>query len=61
MNSHKHAALTPKGRALRAKALEVPPTIVAKLGMSLSELRDLHGALTTVIAAAGQALDDADG
>ncbi|MDQ2582931.1 MarR family winged helix-turn-helix transcriptional regulator [Saccharothrix yanglingensis] len=45
-------ALTPEGAALRERALEIPPAIVAKLGMSLDELRDLHGVLTRVIAAA---------
>ncbi|MBY8854664.1 MarR family transcriptional regulator, partial [Saccharothrix sp. MB29] len=28
-------ALTPEGAALRERALEIPPAIVAKLGMSL--------------------------
>ena len=45
-------ALTPEGAALRERALEIPPAIVAKLGMSPDELRDLHGVLTRVIAAA---------
>ncbi|MDU0290606.1 MarR family transcriptional regulator [Saccharothrix longispora] len=45
-------ALTPEGAALRERALEIPPAIVAKLGMSLDELRDLRGVLTRVIAAA---------
>ncbi len=50
--------LTPAGRKLREKALEVPPTIVEKLGMSLEELRDLHAKLTEVIAAATEALEE---
>lgn len=45
-------ALTPKGRALREQALEVPPTIVARLGMDIDELMQLHERLTRVIAAA---------
>ncbi|MFB6720999.1 MarR family winged helix-turn-helix transcriptional regulator [Kribbella sp. NPDC056345] len=45
-------ALTPKGRALRDEALEVPPAIVERLGMDVDELMDLHGRLTKVIAAA---------
>ncbi|MFM6850812.1 MAG: MarR family winged helix-turn-helix transcriptional regulator [Terrabacter sp.] len=43
--------LTPKGRELRAKALDVPPQIVESLGMDLGELEALHQALTRVIAA----------
>jgi DNA-binding MarR family transcriptional regulator len=45
-------ALTAKGRALREQALEVPPTIVARLGMDVDELMQLHERLTRVIAAA---------
>ena len=44
--------LTPKGRALRRKALNVPPAIVERLGMDLSELKELQRRLTQVIAAA---------
>ncbi|MBB5134524.1 DNA-binding MarR family transcriptional regulator [Thermocatellispora tengchongensis] len=44
--------LTPAGRALRAEAEKIPPAIVARLGMELDELQDLHRALTRVIAAA---------
>jgi DNA-binding MarR family transcriptional regulator len=44
--------LTDSGRRLREDALRVPPTVVAKLGMELSELESLHGALTKLIAAA---------
>jgi len=44
--------LTAAGAALRDQALEVPPTIVARLGMSVEELQTLHAALTSVIAAA---------
>ncbi|NRQ36270.1 MarR family transcriptional regulator [Nonomuraea sp. NN258] len=44
--------LTPAGRALRAEAEKIPPAIVARLGMSLDELQDLHRSLTRVIAAA---------
>src|SRR3954466_3676887 len=38
-------ALTPAGRKLREKALEVPPAIVERLGMDVDELMDLHGRL----------------
>jgi MarR family transcriptional regulator, organic hydroperoxide resistance regulator len=44
--------LTDAGRQLRAEAERVPSAIVARLGMELSELEDLHGVLTRVIAAA---------
>jgi DNA-binding MarR family transcriptional regulator len=44
--------LTAAGQALRADAEKIPPAIVARLGMPISELRDLHAALTRVIAAA---------
>jgi DNA-binding MarR family transcriptional regulator len=47
--------LTEKGRALRQQALNVPPTVVAKLGMSLGELEDLHKALTALNDAARRA------
>ncbi|MCU1536460.1 MAG: transcriptional regulator, MarR family [Humibacillus sp.] len=46
--------LTPRGRDLRAQALTVPPQVVARLGMEVSELRTLHAALTQVIAAADE-------
>lgn len=44
--------LTAAGQALRAEAEKIPPAIVERLGMPLDELRDLHAALTRVIAAA---------
>ncbi|WP_428833965.1 MarR family winged helix-turn-helix transcriptional regulator [Microbispora maris] len=44
--------LTDEGRALRRQAEKVPATIVERLGMELTELQDLHQALTRVIAAA---------
>ncbi|RJL32813.1 MarR family winged helix-turn-helix transcriptional regulator [Bailinhaonella thermotolerans] len=44
--------LTPAGRDLRARAEEIPPAIVERLGLPLQELQDLHRALTRVIAAA---------
>ena len=44
-------ALTAKGSALREQALQVPPAIVERLGMSIDELETLHRALTRVIAA----------
>jgi DNA-binding MarR family transcriptional regulator len=43
--------LTDRGRALRERALEVPPQVIERLGMDIDELRSLHAALTAVIAA----------
>src|SRR6202034_137678 len=40
--------LTPQGRARRGDALRIRPAIVAKLGMSLAALEELHRALTAV-------------
>jgi len=44
--------LTDNGRALRQQALNVPPTVVARLGMSLGELEELHKGLTALNEAA---------
>lgn len=44
--------LTPEGRALRRKALKVPPAVVERLGMDISELKELQPRLTRVIEAA---------
>lgn len=44
--------LTERGRALREDALAIPPAIVARLGLPLEELLELHRRLTAVIAAA---------
>jgi MarR family transcriptional regulator, organic hydroperoxide resistance regulator len=46
--------LTKKGRDLRRQALLVPPAVVAKLGMEISELESLHHSLSNVIGAARQ-------
>jgi DNA-binding MarR family transcriptional regulator len=48
--------LTDQGRALRAEAERIPPAIIDRLGMELTELEDLHGALTRLIAAANNAV-----
>ena len=47
--------LTEKGRALREQALNVPPAVVAKLGMSLGDLMELHKGLTELNEAARRA------
>ncbi|WP_374971449.1 MarR family winged helix-turn-helix transcriptional regulator [Terrabacter sp. BE26] len=43
--------LTPDGRRLRERALEVPPQIMECLGLPVHELQALHRSLTRVIAA----------
>ncbi|MCW2860182.1 MAG: MarR family transcriptional regulator [Actinoallomurus sp.] len=48
--------LTHQGRALRAEAAKIPPAIIERLGMELTELEDLHGALTRLITAANHAV-----
>ena len=45
-------ALTPAGRRLRRRAERIPPAVVARLGIEISELEDLRDRLTTVIEAA---------
>jgi DNA-binding MarR family transcriptional regulator len=47
--------LTDTGRALRDQAEQVPPTVIARLGMDIGRLEELHTALTEVIAAARHA------
>ena len=47
--------LTEQGRALRQQALNVPPAVVAKLGMSLGDLMELHKGLTELNEAARRA------
>ncbi|GFG94399.1 MarR family winged helix-turn-helix transcriptional regulator [Mycobacterium timonense] len=44
--------LTQRGIALRERALEVPSAVVARLGVDLAELENLHRALTRINAAA---------
>jgi len=47
--------LTGQGLELRNLALDVPPAIVQRLGMTIPELQALHASLTRVIAAADPA------
>jgi MarR family transcriptional regulator, organic hydroperoxide resistance regulator len=55
-NEHDERALavelTPTGRALRRRALDVPPAVVERLGLDLDELTQLQRRLTRVIEAA---------
>ena len=44
--------LTPAGRALRRRALKVPPTMLARFGMSLDDLHATNTVLQRIIAAA---------
>src|ERR1700724_1152979 len=37
-----HVELTPQGRNLRRQALKIPPAVVERLGVELSELEHLH-------------------
>lgn len=45
-------ALSEAGIALRERALAIPPAVVARLGVELAELDELHRVLTRVNAAA---------
>ncbi len=47
-----HVELTADGVALRSRALTIPPAVVARLGVDMTELEELHRALTRVNAAA---------
>ncbi|WP_375424659.1 MarR family winged helix-turn-helix transcriptional regulator [uncultured Friedmanniella sp.] len=42
--------LTEEGRALRERALAIPPAMMARLGLTVEELQGLHALLTDVIA-----------
>ena len=44
--------LTADGTALRRRALQIPPAVVARLGVDLDELQHLHRVLTRINAAA---------
>jgi DNA-binding MarR family transcriptional regulator len=47
-----HVELTGGGIALRRQALEIPPAVVARLGVELPELEELHRVLTRINLAA---------
>jgi DNA-binding MarR family transcriptional regulator len=47
--------LTDKGRALRTEAEKIPYRVVEALGVELSELEELHAALSRVLAATQKA------
>ena len=44
--------LTDSGAALRRRALQIPPAVVARLGVELDELAHLHQVLTRINSAA---------
>ena len=44
--------LTENGTALRERALEIPPAVVARLGVDMTELENLHQVLTRINSAA---------
>lgn len=48
--------LTPAGRELRTRALEIPPAVMARLEMTAGELADLHHLLTRLIGQAQRAV-----
>jgi DNA-binding MarR family transcriptional regulator len=52
--------LTAEGRRLRRKAERVPPAVVERLGVGLSELEDLRESLNRINLAARRALGDLD-
>lgn len=45
-------ALTEAGTALRERALEIPPAVVARLGVEMAELEQLHEVLVRINSAA---------
>lgn len=45
-------ALTDAGTALRSRALDIPATVVARLGVDITELEHLHQVLTRINSAA---------
>jgi MarR family transcriptional regulator, organic hydroperoxide resistance regulator len=47
-----HIELTEDGRALRGRALAVPPAVVARLGVDIAELDELRRVLTRINSAA---------
>jgi len=47
-----HIELTDDGRALRERALAIPATVVARLGVDLAELDELRQRLTSINSAA---------
>jgi DNA-binding MarR family transcriptional regulator len=47
-----HVDLTAHGIALRDRALGIPPAVVARLGVDMAELEELHRVLTRVNSAA---------
>jgi MarR family transcriptional regulator, organic hydroperoxide resistance regulator len=47
-----HIGLTDAGRALRDRALEIPPAVIARLGVEIAELEELRRVLTHINSAA---------
>jgi DNA-binding MarR family transcriptional regulator len=47
-----HIELTEAGTSLRRQALEIPPAVVARLGVELTELEELRRVLTRINSAA---------
>lgn len=47
-----HIGLTDAGRALRDRALAIPPAVIARLGVEIAELEELRRVLTHINSAA---------
>ncbi|MHC6229630.1 MarR family winged helix-turn-helix transcriptional regulator [Arthrobacter sp. MMS24-T111] len=47
-------ALTPEGRALRQQALQVPGTMMERLGLTREQLAELHASMMGLIAATSE-------
>jgi DNA-binding MarR family transcriptional regulator len=47
-----HIELTDDGRALRERALSIPPAVIARLGVEMAELEELREVLTRINSAA---------
>ena len=47
-----HIELTDDGRALRDRALAIPPAVIARLGVEMAELEELRRVLTRINSAA---------
>lgn len=51
--------LTPRGAALRQQATKVPPTMMARLGLTREQVGQLHSSMMDLIAATRAAAEDA--
>ena len=49
-------ALTPEGRALRSQALQVPGTMMERLGLTREQVTELHASMMGLIAATSEGI-----